>query len=486
MSTVKSLGSVIGLFLILLTLVSCSHTPTPIISNRTSTDDWQNYQNLKHNFSIQYPPGWQFQEVLSTDHSIGHDEVWFIAGEIPPANTDARPDVLLTITVENPSAQWQPEYFDNYQSETIQLGTGWATKISGINKESLYEETVVIMKLNEVYLQAFPGKSKEATEFFDRMLASLEPSPEAISIPAFQTEGAPCISPYFDPVAFLPDNDKILIRADSGITVFDLKTLKEAFVFEPPIKVTKAALSPDGQILAVALEDHTIELIELSSETILKKLEGHTSIVTSIKFSVTGDRLYTASHDNYVRVWNTVDGSMVSEVLPGGGEILGLGISPDDTKLAIVTFEGPQKLWDLRKNELIEEVGSSGAFDGADASFSPDGKFLGISSTNGPVSLWDAETKARLWSGGDYALALFPNGRYFAYSDTGDDESRVIVIRSLDGLELQSTLQGQASLIWKIILSPDGSRLASADGNEIRIWQVDHGMLLFTLSTACP
>jgi len=485
MVIIKSHNGMIGMFLILLVLAGCGRTTTPAKSNSTATDGWQNYINQKYNFSIEYPPGWQFKEFLSTDHSMDHDEVWFAAEEFPPANTDAKPDVLLIITEENPSAQWMPDYFDDYQSETIQLGNGQATKISGVNKESLYEETVIIMKLNEVYLQAFPNKNKEATEFFDRILASLTPSPEAIPISAFQAKGSTCISPYFDPVAFLPDSDRILIRADAGITVFDLNTLQEEIVLESPKQVLKVALSPDGRILAWALEDNSIELIELTSGKLLKKMGAHTGIVTSIKFSSTGNRLYTASHDNYVKVW-TVEGSLVSEILPGGGEVLGIGVSPNDTKLVIVTFEGLQKLWDLTTNDLIGELGSSGAFDGADVGFSPDGKIFGISSANGPVSLWDAETKTQLWGGGDYALALSPDGRFFAYSDTESDGNHSIVIRSLDGLESKSVLKGQGSLIWKIIISADGSRLASADGNEIRIWQINNGELLYTLSTACP
>ena len=486
MDTTKLRIEVIGLVLILLTLAGCGPTSTmPANSNGTFTDSWQTYINPKYNFSLEYPPGWQVKEFLSTDYSMGHDEVWFAAGEFPPDNTDAQPDVLLIITEENPSAQWMPDFFDDYQSETIQLGDGRATKISGVNKESLHDETVVIMKLNEVYLQAFPGKSKEATGFFDRILASLEPSPEAISIAAFPGKGVTCIFPYFDPIAFLPDHDRILIRADSRITVFNLKTLKEEIVLEPPMQVVKAALSPNGQIVAWALEDHTIELIELSSETILKKLEGHTGIVTSIKFSSTGNRLYTASHDNYVKVW-TAEGDLVSEILPGGGEVLGISVSPDDTKLVIVTLEGLQKLWNLRTNDLIGELGSSGAFDGADVSFSPDGKIFGISSANGPVSLWDTETKTQLWSGGDYAVTLSPDGRLFVYSDTDNYRNALIVVRSLDGLEPIRVLKGQGSLIWKIIISADGSRMASADGNEIRIWQINNGELLYSLSSACP
>lgn len=486
----------IGVFLIFLALVGCRPaSPAPIVIDLASTPGWQIYNNQKHNFSLEYPLGWQVKELPAADYAMDHDEVWFAAGEFPPTNTDARPDVLLIVTKQNPSAQWTPDYFDNYQSETVQLGQGIATRVSGVNKESLYEETVLIMKVNEIYLQALPGKSKEASEFFDRILASLEPEPEAVPIPDSSESsespdssatGDPCIFPYFDPVAFLPHHDWLLIRANTGVRVFNLKTFESELALKPLRRqVVRAALSPDGHMLAWALDDHTVELIDLDSGVGLSKLEGHTGMITAIKFSATGERLYTASHDNSVRVWNH-KGSLVSEILPSGGEVLGIGVSPDDRGLAIITFEGPQKLWDLRANRLIQNIGSSGAFDGADASYSPDGTILGIGLGDGPVSLWDGKSGRQLWSGGDYALSLSPDGRFFAYSDRDEIGNHQITLRSLDGLEPIHVLEAGGSLIWKIIISPDGSRLASADGNEIRIWQVTDGVLLYTLRSACP
>ena len=297
-------------------------------------------------------------------------------------------------------------------------------------------------------------------------------------------EDGTCIAPYFDPIAVLPGNDRILFRSDSGIMIFNLTTFVEDVVLEAPMQVVKTALSPDGETLAWALADHRIEIIELPSGKILNTLTGHTGTVTAIKFSQTGDRLYTASHDNSVKVWDT-DGSLVSEIYAGGGEVLGIGISPDETKMVIVTFEGPQKLWDIRKNELIREIGSSGAFDGSDAGFSPDGQIVGISLGGGQASLWDTEDGTQLWSGGNYGLALSPDGKFMAYSDEDASGNNLVVLGSLDDQQLVQTLVGHNSLIWKIVFSADSSILVS-NSNEIRLWQVDDGKLLYEFAVTCP
>lgn len=305
--------------------------------------------------------------------------------------------------------------------------------------------------------------------------------PESLAV---DTSTSTCIAPYFDPVAFLPGNDRILFRSDSGIMILNLKTLEEEVVLDPPMQLVKAALSPNGKVLAWTLEDHRIEIIELPSGKVLNTLTGHTGMVTALKFSQAGDKLYTASHDNSVKVWD-VEGSLVSDFYPGGGEVLGIGVSQDESKLAVVTFEGPQKLWNLQTNELIREIGSSGAFDGSDAGFSPNGQIVGVSPGNGQVSLWNVKDGTQLWSGGNYALALSPDGKFMAYSDLDVDGNNVVVLRDLEDQQLVETLTGHTGLIWKLFFSDDGSLLVSTS-NDIRLWQVEDGKLLYEFIVTCP
>ena len=356
-------------------------------------------------------------------------------------------------------------------------------KISGVNKESLSRETIVILKLDAVYLQLLPGQSAQALDTFEQILKTFD-SVVSPMVDVQTVEKTICISPYFDPIAILSGNDRILFRSDKGIMVFDLKTLEKEIVMEAPMQVIKAALSPDGGILAWVLEDHRIEIIELYSSEILNTLTGHTGMVTAIKFSQSGDRLYSASHDNSVKVWE-VDGSLVSEFYPGGGEVLGIGVTPDETKLAIVTFEGPQKIWDVRKNKLAHELDLPGAFDGADAAFSPNGDIFGIGLGGGPVYLWNIENETQPWSGGNYALALSPDGKYMAYSDLDADGNSVVVLRYLEGQQLVETLPGHTGLIWKLFFSEDGSLLVST-GNDIRVWEINSGKLLYEFIVTCP
>lgn len=293
-----------------------------------------------------------------------------------------------------------------------------------------------------------------------------------------------CSPATFVPETFFPDSIRILGRTDTGVVIFNLETLEEEGFIEAPKVVYRATLSPDGQTLAWALEDNTIQLIRLSDQKVLATMTGHTSRIDALKFFPDGERLASGSYDGWVKIWDT-QGNLLKEFLPGGLDVVGLGISPDGSRLATITFEGPPRVWDLAEGKPIAELGSSGAFSGADAAFSPDGRVVGISLGGFPVSLWQIPEGTQLWSGGDFSLALSPDGRYLAYSDTYEAGNALVVLRSSNGAEVIQTLSGHIGVIWRLLFSPDSSRLISA-GEAMRVWEVPSGQLLNILAAECP
>jgi WD40 repeat protein len=132
------------------------------------------------------------------------------------------------------------------------------------------------------------------------------------------------------------------------------------------------------------------------------------------------------------------------------------------------------------------DLGSGGAFSGAEAAFSPDESELAIGLGGGPVSLWKLLEGAQLWSGGNYALALSPNGRYLAVSEMDESGNNLVGLHSADGTQLVHTLEGHPSPVWKLIFSRDSARLLSVDNMELRLWDAASGALLLRFSAQCP
>ena len=285
------------------------------------------------------------------------------------------------------------------------------------------------------------------------------------------------------PFAFTPEGTKLMVRASSGVQIFDLKTGEQKTFIHSPQSVVTAALSLDGRTLAWSLQDNTIQLIRLSDQEVLATLIEHPDPVFDLRFSPTGDRLFSASHDGLVRIWDLSGKRLAS--IETGGEVLGIGLSWDGSKLATIPFDGPVQLWDLTENRKIAEFMGSGGYDTSDAHFSPDGQYLAADLATG-LFLWRVSDAELLWNDikNSMAIAFSPDGQYLAYSDV--DDGNVVVLASPDGTRVVRTLERMQGPVWEMFFSPDGSLLAATDGIEIHIWRVEDGTLLYIGRTICP
>jgi WD40 repeat protein len=299
------------------------------------------------------------------------------------------------------------------------------------------------------------------------------------------TTFAACFVTFYDPIAFTPDNNRILVKSNSGIQVFNLQTMKEEkFIGAPPnFKGLAAALSPDGETLAWALEDNTIQLLRVSDLALLSTIRtGHTGMI-KLKFTPKGDRLFSASHDGWVKEWDR-DGKQVTAFQPGGGEVMNIGLSQNGKMLATIPSDGPVMLWNLDDYKLIRELRGSGGYDTSDVAFSPDGQFVAADLATG-LFLWKVSDGTELMGGNSavnsMAVAFSPDGHIFAYSDIND-----VVLSSPDGTQKINRLEGHQAPVFKLVFSPDGSMLASVDDTEILIWQVEDGKLLDIGKSKCP
>ncbi|HJR80698.1 MAG TPA: hypothetical protein VJ821_11545 [Anaerolineales bacterium] len=292
-----------------------------------------------------------------------------------------------------------------------------------------------------------------------------------------------CFTPQnLTPFAFMPDNKKILVRGILGVQIFDLGEMEGESFSPAPQNLFAAALSSDGKLLAWSLDSNTIQLIQVSDGQVLHTLEGHTNSVFKLRFSPAGDKLFSASHDGSVRIWDT-DGNEL-QVIETGGEVLGIGISSDGALLATIPSDGPVALWDLTDNTKLGELGGSGGLDTSDAYFSSDGQYLAADLATG-LYLWRLSDRELIWNEVKNSLAVnfSPDGQFLAYANAEDNK---VTLSSPDGKQIIRRLEGTPGPIWELIFSPDGSLLAATDGRELRIWQTEDGNLLYIGKASCP
>jgi hypothetical protein len=135
--------------------------------------DWNPYENHKYLFSVDYPSTWNVVDTPISPGLTRVDQVWFSRSNDLMEQTGARPEVVLWIAQEDPTANWDPQFFDNFKEETIQLGNVSALRISGTNKESHKDEIVIIVDAGGYFIQAMPNQSDESLRFFDQILLTL-------------------------------------------------------------------------------------------------------------------------------------------------------------------------------------------------------------------------------------------------------------------------------------------------------------------------
>ena len=318
--------------------------------------------------------------------------------------------------------------------------------------------------------------------------ASATPAPTHTDLPSVSAVGPEWFTTTDgSPVAFMPDSTRILIWELSRVRIFNLETMEEESFLETPQASGPMALSPDGELLAWAREDSTIQLTRIADGKLLNSLEGHTGLVTKLRFSPRGERLFSASIDTWVRIWDR-NGEPLDAFQPTGAdnlpnEIQGIGISPDGTLLGSVPFDGPARVWNLADKKEMVNLEVSGGDITSDIAFSPDGQFVAADPI-GQLSLWRTSDWNKIWSGvTSMAFAFSPDSHFLAYSDSNDNYS--VNLRALDGTQETRIFEKEQTFVYDLFFSPDGALLASA-GAGIQIWQVETGQLLFMGKASCP
>ncbi|KAL8123045.1 hypothetical protein AgCh_011138 [Apium graveolens] len=113
-------------------------------------------------------------------------------------------------------------------------------------------------------------------------------------------DAAPCLA--------LTNNDIYVISGSGGkISVFTLETNKIMQTWVPkPHASTSLALHPlDNNIIALGMEDSSIQIYNPVINVVKRKLEGHQDRVTGLAFSIVLKALVSSGADGQICVWST-------------------------------------------------------------------------------------------------------------------------------------------------------------------------------------
>lgn len=108
---------------------------------------------------------------------------------------------------------------------------------------------------------------------------------------------------------------------------------------QSPVVVTSLAVDPAGQWLAVAGDDHSIRLFELSTLVETHVLEGHRDLIRSLAFGPEGRLLASAGNDGQLMLWDCRETFRPIQKMSTVPALACVRFSTQGTELAAVGFD---------------------------------------------------------------------------------------------------------------------------------------------------
>jgi WD40 repeat protein len=180
------------------------------------------------------------------------------------------------------------------------------------------------------------------------------------------------------------------------------------------LQVVAVAFSPDSKILAFSGGDPKIRIIQTGTWRELKPLVGHAGAVWDIDISPDGKSLVSGSDDGYARVWDLATGDQIA-LLHAAVAVSAVKFMPNGKQVLVADFGGALTLWDIDKEQKIRDIGSlPGEIRGI--SLSKDATRVAAGGEGPTAVVWDfdtgkviasIQTSARLVSN----VALSPDGK---------------------------------------------------------------------------
>lgn len=317
---------------------------------------------------------------------------------------------------------------------------------------------------------------------------------------AFSPDGTRLLSSSADENVANDPNDQV----ERALKLWDVATGEVLLTIQPASGYVRAiAYSPVGDRFAAGLWDSTnsgnIRVYDAATGEEIRRLYGHTDVITDIVFTSDGLSMVSASWDKTVRIWNIQRGTETQSFTGFEDRVTSMNLSPDDEFLLItqgnigdnyqfVNRANNSNVWWWDTKSRDQRAVFRGYADWHwTVDISPDG--LLAASGGGPLRLptdtskldvgvrvWDIATLDVLWVLKGHtntvdSVKFHPDGKHLL---TSSWDGTAILWDLSTGEQVRIYTHGDR--IFKLALSPDGSLFATAGADDVvRLWNTETG-----------
>ncbi|KAG2342512.1 hypothetical protein BDR05DRAFT_1060241 [Suillus weaverae] len=235
--------------------------------------------------------------------------------------------------------------------------------------------------------------------------------------------------------------------------------------------VMAVTVFPDKRRMVTGSYDKTLRLWDLKTGVVLKKMEGHTSVVQAL--AVSRDLIASGDFGGELIAWRGETGEILTQPIKAHSkEINWLDFSPDGTVLATGSGDGTTKFWCTKTWQMQGEPIECGHYVLC-VQYSPSGEYLTIGKYS-KIEILNPGTMERVASleghmSFNSPLAWTPDGTRLL---SGGDST----IREWDPSTWQQVghpWQGHYNHIYAIAIHPAGTLVASGSSdNQVRLWRL--------------
>ncbi len=284
-------------------------------------------------------------------------------------------------------------------------------------------------------------------------------------------------------LAFSADQSKLVVAHGVTVRLHDAESGRMLQQWREDAAVTAVAATPDASRLVVGRLGE-VNNVDLRTFSLERLIDAHQGAVRSVAFSADGAALLSGGADKAVRLWNTVEGTLLFNYAGSQDVVASVAISRDGARVVAAGADKAIRVWPRTPpteegSKPSDPIEPTAVFASPapvrSLSISPDNLKLAIASDDKILRVLDLAE--------GYELERFARHETPATSVSFSSDNKTLLSVSekaarVDGLSLVKAFRASETPIQDMTLASAGAQVVTAAGEGVKQWTLATGALV--------